>query len=363
MSGDRKEGSGRYKIDAHDLRLVAVSSDPRVRAQHAVFAIDTAMRANYDSLRAKIAANLSPVIIVQPDLQGGNYTLVHAGGRTTVYPVSPIFQLVKSVAHLPLGIYTILAPYLLDPDVGEWVEPLREFRSVAEAALAAIGKAGLPPKALQSSERLIGSAIDFMSGCIESGQFSERDFTRFSSSVHGEIVVNMSFAAQALVTGISRQLRIWEEELGPEGWKDLYTVILAIWTTQEQNQHYEVLKRIMYQETVEERLIVISVGEQEADMAAVALDNLARIVQDNVAAGLILPTDDELAATLAGQKDLLADAVDAIMVGHQQNTASLVAAACPHSAHRRTTGSRTPAATPSSRACLTKAPGAGGGCL
>jgi hypothetical protein len=109
----------------------------------------------------------------------------------------------------------------------------------------------------------------------------------------------MNFAAQALVDGVEKQLAAWREEMGERAWKDLCAVILVIWTTEAQNQHHEILRRLMHQKTVEERLLAIGVGEQEADMVAVALDNLARIVQDNVAAGLILPTDSELAERLA----------------------------------------------------------------
>jgi hypothetical protein len=195
---------------------------------------------------------------------------------------------------------------------------------VAATALGGLDEAQLPPGAEQACLDILSKAIAFMDRCLEQGDFIIAGFKQFSTSVHVPILVNMGFAAEALVSGIEPRLAEWRKEMGEDEWRDLYVVVLAIWTTESQNQHYEILKRVMYRKTVAERLIVIAVGEQEPDMLAVALDDLARIVQDNVAAGLILPTDPELARTLAGTKDLLADAVDKIMQ------------ACPRSArHRR----------------------------
>jgi hypothetical protein len=52
---------------------------------------------------------------------------------------------------------------------------------------------------------------------------------------------------------------------------------------------------------------------------AVALDNLARIVQDNVAADMVFPQDSVLADSLKGPQDLLSTAIEKII-------------GCPHAA-------------------------------
>jgi hypothetical protein len=321
---------GDYNIDPHDLDLVAVESNPAARARERLFDVDTAMRANYDALRSKVAAGLSPVIVIQPDLGGGSYTLICQGKQTTTFPVAHLFQMVKSISHIPLGIYAILAPYLKGPRTPDWAAGLAEFRDVVAVAQASVKRAQLPSRAETACQDILSEAIGFMDRCLEQGDFTLAGFKQFSTSVHESILINMGFAADALISGIESRLADWRKEMGEQAWQDLYVVILAIWTTESQNQHYEILKRVMYQKTVAERLIVIAVGEQEPDMLAVALDNLARIVQDNVAAGLILPTDAELARTLAGTKDLLADAVDKAM------TVDKAMQSCPRSSpHRR----------------------------
>jgi hypothetical protein len=302
--------SGHYEIDPHDLDLVSVASSPLIRAHERIFDIDTAMRRHYDALKARISVSLSPVLVVEPDLGGGSYTLIRQGRQTSIHPVAPLFQLLKSICHLPLGIYSILAPYLRDARTADWTADLAAFRDVATAALASLHESGLPPEAETASRDILSKGIAFMDGCVGQADFTMADFEAFSTTLHESILTNMDFAAGALVDGVETLLAEWREDMGEEDWSNLYAVILVIWTTEAQNQHYEILRRLMDQEKVEERLLVIGVGEQEPDMLGVALDNLARIVQDNVAAGLILPTDEELAKTLAGTKDLLADAVD-----------------------------------------------------
>lgn len=69
----------------------------------------------------------------------------------------------------------------------------------------------------------------------------------------------------------------------------------------------------MHPENVESHLITISTAEKPSNPVNVALDNLARIVQDNVAAAMIFPANSVLANSLKGPEDLLSNAIDRII--------------------------------------------------
>ncbi|AMD88206.1 hypothetical protein AXF14_12215 [Actinomyces radicidentis] len=56
-------------------------------------------------------------------------------------------------------------------------------------------------------------------------------------------------------------------------------------------------------------LIDLPCAELPEDYVFVALDNLARIVQDNVAAEMVFPADQEVADALKGTEDLLSDTI------------------------------------------------------
>ncbi|MES2445140.1 MAG: hypothetical protein V4574_20130 [Pseudomonadota bacterium] len=319
------------QIDPHDLEMVAMLSTEGSRAIEAVFAIDDMMRANYDALRARVAEQLSPVIIVRPDLSGGAYTLVHDGTQTTVHPTSPQFQLAKSVCHTPLGLFSILAPYLDGPASGDWEAPLSAFRAVLAKALPALEECGLPDDAVAASQTILDGAIAFADTALSQGSFSIEDFQTYTRAVAGAIEQNMMLAAQTLVQGVQAQLSAWRDALGP-AWKDLYVVILAIWTTERRNQHWVILNDMMDPETVGDHLITVSVGEQDEVTVPVALDNLARIVQDKVAAVMVfsaLPEEQRLQVALADPTDLLADDVALAIKSCPRSTVHRVAVKAP----------------------------------
>jgi hypothetical protein len=89
--------------------------------------------------------------------------------------------------------------------------------------------------------------------------------------------------------------------------------VLCIWTTSERNQNAIILKSLMAPENVGSHLITISTAEITSDPVSVGLDNLARIVQDNIAAEMIFPKDPVLVDSLKGPDDLLANALEKIV--------------------------------------------------
>lgn len=316
--GECSEGQGRQavgRIDPHDLDMVAMRSEPRTRAVLDVFAVDDMMRANYDALRANVIEQLSPVIVVQPDLSGGNYTLIVDGTQTTAHPASPVFQLTKSVCHAPLGVFSILAPYLKGPGTSEWAVPLEAFRDVLRTGRDSLPDCGLPEEGVLASRTILDGAIEFADAALATGTFSIEGFEKFTRSVHVGIETNMRLAAEDLVRGVERQLSQWRDQLGPDRWRDLYAVILAIWTTEVRNQHWVILNKMMDQANVADHLITLSVAENSEVTIPDALDNLARIVQDKIAAVMVFsaPEDVRLQVALADPTDLLADAVAAAL--------------------------------------------------
>lgn len=305
---------------------------PELPARHAVLAVDTATQRHYDALRAELARRLGPVIVVQNDDRGGLYTLVHHGTRESAHPVPALFALAKSIAHAPLGIYSIVAPYLdhrvpglpgaprpdrhdlrmvafKGPRTRDWVGPLREFGATLTTARRQLGDARLPRELAASSAQILDAAVEFAEGSVRRGAFDMRSFEHFTSGLDDAIGTNLSYAARAQIAGVEGLMKRWRAEVGEADWPGLYVVVLSIWTTSAPNQNSLIVKRFLDPATADAHLIDLPTAQLPADPVLVALDNLARIVQDNVAAELVFPTDRKLADALKGPEDLLAPAI------------------------------------------------------
>ncbi|SHN16413.1 hypothetical protein [Actinacidiphila paucisporea] len=308
----------------------AAGSRPAARA--ALVAIDTETQRHYDALRAEVAKRLSPVIVVQNDERGGLYTLVHRGRRESVHPVPEVFELAKSVAHAPLGIYSIIAPHLsrrvprlpgsarLDqhdvdmvasegPATKSWTAPLRTFGATLATARQRLGAADTPPELAASSARILDAALSFVDTSVRRGAADMASFEGFTSQVSDAIAVTLTYAARAQISGVEALMTRWRSQVGPADWPGLYVVVLSLWTTSAPNQNSLVVKPFLTPGTADSHLIDLPTAGPPTDPVAVALDNLARIVQDNVAAEMVFPTTRPLADALKGREDLLAPAI------------------------------------------------------
>ncbi|MFG3245600.1 hypothetical protein [Streptomyces sp. NPDC048187] len=302
-------------------------------ARDAIRAVNAKMRANYATLKSELTTQLSPVVVVSNNAVGGRFTLINGGRQVeTVDPVPEYFELAKSIAHVPLGLFSALASYLsdqvpnipnadrIDPhDLGMvvtrapgdkgWTTPLTAFRATLQTAYTKLGTANLPLDLENSCDRILSEAVKFIDASVKAQAFDMVSFNRFAATVYPSIRVNMTFAATAQITGIEGLMKRWRTLIGETAWSNLYVTVLSIWTTAELNQASIIIRRTMNQAKVDTHLIDLPTVETPSDPIAVALDNLARIVQDNVAAEMVFNTDLKVADALKGKEDLLSDEI------------------------------------------------------
>jgi hypothetical protein len=329
--------------------------DAELRARDAMRAANVGMRASYAALKSEMISRLSPVIVVQNDATGGTFTLIQDGNQQeSVSPVPELFELAKSISHVPQGIFSTLAAYLSDkvpnlPNADRidphdldmvasegsradgWIRPLQNYAATLTTARRQLGAANLPQELEISCAKILDEALTFIRDSVRSGTFDMASFEEFSGRTYPSIRTNMKYAAAAQISGVEGLMRKWRESIGEEAWRDLYTVVLSIWTTSELNQASIIVRRCMNPAKVATHLIDLPTVEVPHDPIFVALDNLARIVQDNVSAELVFPTDPMIADAFKGKEDLLS-----VEILHQigattrsPTTSPSAASACP----------------------------------
>ncbi|PCG83455.1 hypothetical protein CIB93_24540 [Streptomyces sp. WZ.A104] len=290
------------------------------------------MRTNYAALKAELIKHLSPVVVVQNDAKGGRFTLVTESGQESAGPVPETFELAKSIAHVPLGVFSVIASYLADhipnlPNADRidphdllmvafnddsstaWIPPLEAYAATLATARRNLPDAGLPAALTTSCGNILDAALRFIDTSVTTRSFDMKSFEDFSGGVYPDIRTNVAHAAQAQIKGVQDQMRAWRTKVGEAGWANLYCVVISQWTTSVLNQNTIIIKDCMNPAKVATHLIDLPGLESPADPVFTALDNLARIVQDNVAAEMVSPKDTKVADALKGRKDLLADEI------------------------------------------------------
>ncbi|WP_329074590.1 hypothetical protein [Streptomyces niveus] len=310
-------------------RAGAAVSDAELKARDAIRATNVGMRAGYAALKSELIGRLSPVIVVENDATGGKFTLIHGGSpQESVQPVPELFELAKSISHVPQGIFSTIAAYLSDkvpnlpnadridphdldmvafegPRADGWIGPLQAYAATLTTARRQLREANLPRELETSCAKILDEALRFVRDSVRSGTFDMASFEEFSARTYPGIRTNMTYAAAAQISGVEGLMRRWRATIGEEAWKDLYTVVLSIWTTSELNQASIIIRRCMNPAKVATHLIDLPTVEVPRDPVFVALDNLARIVQDRVSAEMVFPTDPVVADAFKGKEDLL----------------------------------------------------------
>ena len=314
----------------------AVGAGQALQAQAAIRAVDTVMQQNYDTLKAGLTTHLSPVVVVFNDAQGGLYTLVDSGQQQSVHPAGVVFEMAKAIAHTPLGIFTVIAPYLSNqvpawhstdidphdlamvafdgPGTG-WIQPLQAFSATLATARQQLAAAQLPAALQTSCANIIDGAQQFIAQAVLSQYVDMKTFETYAGGVYEDIRTNMYYASEAQISGVTALLNQWRDQLGPTAWSELYVVVLEIWTTSVKNQNSIIIKPLMDPAQADSHLIDLTTAETPADPVATALDNLARIVQDNIAAEVVFCTDQTLADALKGPEDLLSEEILQLLGG------------------------------------------------
>ncbi|WP_405674727.1 hypothetical protein OG292_02605 [Streptomyces sp. NBC_01511] len=332
-------------------RAGAAVADAELTARDAIRATNVGMRASYAALKSELISRLSPVIVVQNDATGGEFTLIHgASPQESVTPVPELFELAKSISHVPQGIFSTIAAYLSDkvpnlpnagridphdldmvafegPGAAGWISPLQGYAATLTTARRQLGEANLPRELEISCRKILDEALTFIRDSARSGTFDMASFEKFSGKTYPSIRTNMKYAAAAQISGVEGLMRKWRGTVGDEAWKDLYTVVLSIWTTSELNQASIIVRRCMNPAKVDTHLIDLPTVEVPRDPIFVALDNLARIVQDRVSAEMVFPTDPVVADAFKGKEDLLS-----VEILHQLGATAGAPAAFPSAA-------------------------------
>ena len=94
---------------------------------------------------------------------GATYTLyLEDGTSERIVPVSRQYEMYKCLSHIPLGIFTIIAPYFGNPRSQAWIDPLRRFQSGVEAARRALGDADLDTRIVDHNGAMLTLAAEYL---------------------------------------------------------------------------------------------------------------------------------------------------------------------------------------------------------
>lgn len=282
---------------------VATRHDAAFELHACVVDIHRMMRQNYLRNIHAAGRNIYPLIIArdnEPDMDrsdlgrqgvGGTYTLYLEGETHSVRPTPRAYELLKCLAHMPSGLFTVVSPCFQNPTATSWSEPLELFLRKVQAAKEAFAHGA---SSLQEEHRSWAwSMLELTEAYVQQTQqkrsVTVAGFEAYSARIRPFIRQSMDAAGRLQVDAVTTAMLRWKQMLGPTEWKKLYVVIPAIWPVAEQSPRWQIFRSLMDPSEVDLRLLIAQGVQNEEDVRTL----LGRIVADRLLGRLVLGIEDE----------------------------------------------------------------------
>jgi hypothetical protein len=188
----------------------------------ALTALNNAFRAAYADAKIRVLASSGPTLIVN----GDNFALLRDGRRVEANVGTPIYDPVKTIAHIPLAIYVTLTPGdgALGEDRQKTLAGLRELIPPAETSLDTVK---LSAGTLARQKRIVAASLAFLDDVPGRRKFARSALFEFTRAMAPLVMENVTEAARAQLDAIHAQVSAWRREMSPEEWNQLHVLIVG----------------------------------------------------------------------------------------------------------------------------------------
>jgi hypothetical protein len=198
-----------------------VIARPEAEAPDPLATMNAAFRTAYADLRSQAIKDAGPVIIQS----GESMVLIRNGVRTEARATTPRYNVLKSVAHMPLALYVMLIHGAGSPLDDASLSRLRDYRLLVAKSRDSIEKRELTPAQRDRQLRMFDRSMVLIDSVLQSGRVAKSDLLGFTRSQKDDILANAYEAADDQITTMDRQFKAWQAEMTAEERKQLRVAV------------------------------------------------------------------------------------------------------------------------------------------
>ena len=204
------------------LAAIFLSCAPAQTTPAPLTALNDAFRAAYAQAKQRVLAAAGPVLLVN----GDTFILTRGGRRVEANTATPIYDPVKTIAHIPLAIYVTLTPGngALEADRLKTLAHLRELIPPAEASLDTLK---LAPATLARQKQIVSACLAFIDEVADRRSFARPALLAFTRRMAPLVMENVTEATRAQLDAVHAQVSAWRREMTPQEWSGLHVVIIG----------------------------------------------------------------------------------------------------------------------------------------
>ena len=214
-----------YRTSILPLLLAALSAAGTASGQSSeqdpISQLNGAFRSAYARARTHTLDQIGPIIVAS----GDRLVLLHDGRRIEGTTVHRNYHDLKTVAHVPLAIYVLLAPYDEGPIDTDGIAQLRQLRQLTAAARKALAQTIPDERLARRQRRFLRKCLDYLDARIEGKKYSRQGLSDFLVPLADPIRDNIRAAVKLRIDNYHAQALAWRSSMPADEWARLKVVV------------------------------------------------------------------------------------------------------------------------------------------
>ncbi|MDR3616815.1 MAG: hypothetical protein P4L53_24880 [Candidatus Obscuribacterales bacterium] len=207
---------------------------------HAVLVLNDSFRESYVLAKENIRKNLGPIVIAT----GGDLVLLYKGKRDPQPCVPENYSILKTVDHIPLGIFVILNEHCDKPLDDATKVRLASFKGFADKAVESVAKAELSAKTQERQTKIITRSQMFINEVLAAGSVSHGSLRHFTTEASRDTLLNADEAIDDQFTAMDCIIENWRQKLTAEEWKHTNFIIMSGHMPRLKNSNLQYFEKI-----------------------------------------------------------------------------------------------------------------------
>ncbi len=222
------------------------------------------VRERYAETREKLRADVDAVLIV-----GGARMVLRQRGEpewSKVFNTQLVDQY-KTVAHVPLGVYSMALPYADGPASDELRRKAGVYRDKTRAFAVVADQLEIPATQRPRQHAMFDGSLAVLDKLIADGTVLRRDLEAFARRMGPLQMTNADLAAAVHLDNLAAATTEMRTRLKPGQWEKTYVLVTGSKMPRVGNLQYEYFVRLMGRNEIERRLLYTE-GLTSPDTAA-----------------------------------------------------------------------------------------------
>jgi hypothetical protein len=226
--------------------------------------LNVVARESYAAARALALKSDQPVFLVTDTV-----TLIRGEDLGSLPYSPPLYHELKSISHLPLGVYSASRGQLEQPTDLHWMERFKTLLSQIDRAQADLTQASFTESQRVRQQKILTLSRVYIEEVIKRQNVDSASATQYARTVAPLLLANATDAAKVQIDALDQAVRELSKKLNPGEFEKAIAVITGPKTPREGNLQYQyfvyafgpgsAVTRVLYMESIFDREAALGV--------------------------------------------------------------------------------------------------------